>query len=325
MRKERGTGWLYVMGNSRNIEIQRNVMEETVIGMEQKESFLNQVKAKKTTKDSVFRDLFENPTYLLQLYQALHPEDTEVAEEQISRVTIQNVLLDQMYNDLGFVVKGRLLLLVEAQSSWSRNIVIRALLYLANTWKEYIQDKKLNIYGNRKIVLPKPELYVIYTGERSERPEWISLSEEFFLDQECFVDIRVKMLYDGKKGDIINQYVTFTKIYNEQVKKYGRTRKAVLETIHICKDSNVLKEYLKNREKEVVDIMMTLFDQEYAVERYGDEKKAEGLAEGEMKKARETTYKLFDRKMSLEVISDVVGVSVEMIKKWLDERSVIAR
>ena len=26
--------------------------------------------------------------------------------------------------------------------------------------------------------------------------------------------------------------------------------------------------------------MMTLFDQEYAVERYGDEKKAEGLAEG---------------------------------------------
>ena len=36
-------------------------------------------------------------------------------------------------------------------------------------------------------------------------------------------------------------------------------------------------------------------------------------------------YKLVDRKMSLEVISDVVGVSVEMIKKWLDERSVIAR
>ena len=89
MRKERGTGWLYVMGNSRNIEIQRNIMEETVVGMEQKESFLNQVKAKKTTQESVFRDLFENPTYLLQLYQALHPEDMEITEEQISRVTIQ--------------------------------------------------------------------------------------------------------------------------------------------------------------------------------------------------------------------------------------------
>ena len=42
--------------------------------------------------------------------------------------------------------------------------------------------------------------------------------------------------------------------------------------------------------------MMTLFDQEYVVERYGDEKKAEGLAEGEMKKARETIYKLLIEK-----------------------------
>ena len=313
------------MGNNKNIEIQRNIMEETVVGMEQKESSLNQIKAKKTTKDSVFRDLFENPTYLLQLYQALHPEDTEVTEEQISRVTIQNVLLDQMYNDLGFVVKGRLLLLVEAQSTWSKNIVIRALLYLANTWKEYIQDKKLNIYGNRKIILPKPELYVIYTGERNERPEWISLSEEFFLSQECFVDVKVKMLYDGKKGDIINQYVTFTKIYNEQVKKYGRTRKAILETIYICKNSNVLKEYLKNREKEVVDIMMTLFDQEYAVERYGDEKKAEGLAEGKMKAKQEMTYELFDMGFSDNKIAKVVKVSLETVKRWLSERPAAAR
>mgnify|MGYP005766774223 CR=1 FL=1 len=313
------------MGNNKNIEIQRNIMEETVVGMEQKESSLNQIKAKKTTKDSVFRDLFENPTYLLQLYQALHPEDTEVTEEQISRVTIQNVLLDQMYNDLGFVVKGRLLLLVEAQSTWSKNIVIRALLYLANTWKEYIQDKKLNIYGNRKIILPKPELYVIYTGERNERPEWISLSEEFFLGQECFVDVKVKMLYDGKKGDIINQYVTFTKIYNEQVKKYGRTRKAILETIYICKNSNVLKEYLKNREKEVIDIMMTLFDQEYAVERYGAEKKAEGLAEGKMKAKQEMTYELFDMGFSDNKIAKVVKVSLETVKKWLAERPVVTR
>ncbi len=313
------------MGNNKNIEIQRNIMEETVVGMEQKESSLNQIKAKKTTKDSVFRDLFENPTYLLQLYQALHPEDTEVTEEQISRVTIQNVLLDQMYNDLGFVVKGRLLLLVEAQSTWSKNIVIRALLYLANTWKEYIQDKKLNIYGNRKIILPKPELYVIYTGERNERPEWISLSEEFFLGQECFVDVKVKMLYDGKKGDIINQYVTFTKIYNEQVKKYGRTRKAILETIYICKNSNVLKEYLKNREKEVIDIMMTLFDQEYAVERYGAEKKAEGLAEGKMKAKQEMTYELSDMGFSDNKIAKVVKVSLETVKKWLAERPVVTR
>src|SRR5699024_8638023 len=262
--------------NHRKTETQENLVAE----MEAKEFSSNQIKAKKTAKDSVFRDLFENPTYLLQLYQVLHPEDREVTEDQISSVTIKNILLDQMYNDLGFIVKQRLLLLVEAQSTWSKNIVIRVLLYLANTWKEYIQNKKLNIYGSGGMSLPKPELYVIYTGERKERPEWIFLSEEFFPGQECFVDVKVRMLYDGKEGDILNQYVTFTKIYNEQVKEYGRTKEAVLETIRICKNRKILKEYLESREKEVVDIMMTLFDQEYAVERYGDEKKAEGKAEG---------------------------------------------
>ena len=307
--------------NHRKTETQENLVAE----MEAKEFSSNQIKAKKTAKDSVFRDLFENPTYLLQLYQVLHPEDREVTEDQISSVTIKNILLDQMYNDLGFIVKQRLLLLVEAQSTWSRNIVIRALLYLANTWQEYIQEKKLNIYGSGGMVLPKPELYVIYTGERKERPEWISLSEEFFPGQDCFVDVKVRMLYDGKEGDILNQYVTFTKIYNEQVKQQGRTREAVLETIRICKDRKILKEYLEGREKEVVDIMMTLFDQEYAVERYGDEKKAEGIAEGTIKAKREMTYELFDMGFSDNKIAKVVKVSLETVKRWLAERPVTAR
>ena len=311
--------------NHRKTETQKNLVIERVVEMEVREVSSNRIKAKKTAKDSIFRDLFENPKYLLQLYQVLHPEDTEVTKEQISSVTIQNVLLDQMYNDLGFVVKERLLLLVEAQSTWSKNIVIRALLYLANTWKEYIQKNKLNIYGSGGMVLPKPELYVIYTGERKERPEWISLSEEFFPGQDCFVDVKVRMLYDGKEGDILNQYVTFTKIYNEQVKQQGRTREAVLETIRICKDRKILKEYLESREKEVVDIMMTLFDQEYAVERYGDEKKAEGIAEGTIKAKREMTYELFDMGFSDNKIAKVVKVSLETVKRWLAERPVTAR
>lgn len=43
------------------------------------------------------------------------------------------------------------------------------------------------------------------------------------------------MLY-GEKGDIIDEYVTFTKVYNEQCEKHGRTEEAVRETIRICKD-----------------------------------------------------------------------------------------
>ena len=40
------------------------------------------------------------------------------------------------------------------------------------------------------------------------------------------------------------------------------TQKAVTETIRLCKDRNVLKEYLLEREKEVVTIMMSLFNDE---------------------------------------------------------------
>lgn len=268
------------MENENTISVEK--LDETV------ENQSSQTKAKRTVKDSVFRNLFENPKYLLQLYQALHPEDTDVTEDQIGSVTIRNILLDQMYNDLGFMVGSKLVLLIEAQSSWSKNILVRILLYLANTWQEYIESHNLNVYGSKKVELPRPELYVIYTGNDKERPEWLSLSEEFFAGQDVFLDVRVKVIYDGKKGDIINQYVAFTKVIDEQVKMHGRTREAVLEMIRICKSRDILAEYLGNREKEVVDIMMTLFEQEKALEHYADEKKAEGVAEGKKEGVLET-------------------------------------
>ena len=56
-------------------------------------------------------------------------------------------------------------------------------------------------------------------------------------------------------------------MFDEQREKWGNVKKAVEETIRICKDEGVLKDYLTSREKEVVEIMNILFDQEYAMER----------------------------------------------------------
>lgn len=78
----------------------------------------------------------------------------------------------------------------------------------------------------------------------------------------------------GKRIRIINQCVVFTKICKEQVAIYGRSREAILETIRICKDRNVLKEYLESREKEVVDIMMALYNEE-VIERYVEDRENE--------------------------------------------------
>ncbi len=269
--------------------------------------------AKYTAKDSVFTSLFREPKYLLQLYQALHPEDHEATEDSIKNVTITNVLLDQYYNDVGFQIGEKIVILVEQQSSWSINIVVRCLLYLAQTYQEYFESTKQNVYGSKKLELPKPEMYVIYTGNRKTRPEYLYLSKEFFGGDDSVLDVKVKMIYDGKEGDIINQYVAFTKIYNEQVKLHGRTREAVLETIRICKDQNVLSEYLSGREKEVVDIMMTLFNEEYILKTYVESREKEAFEKAKIG----TAQRLHEMGISLQDIAKACQVTVETVEQWL--------
>ena len=222
----------------------------------------NTIAAKRTVKDSVFTDLFAEPQYLLQLYKSIHPEDTGVQEDDLETVTLENIFTDDIYNDLGFIKGDKLIVLVEAQSTWTSNIIIRGLEYLVNSYRRYFINNNIDLYKSKKVRLPRPELYVIYTGYRKNRPEEITLTNEFFEGEKSAVEVTVKMIYDGKKGDIINQYVTFTRIIDEQVKVYGRTKQAVLEAIRICKNEYVLKEYLENRESEVVDIMMQLYDKE---------------------------------------------------------------
>ena len=235
--------------------------------------------AKRNIKDCVFTNMFGDKKYLIQMYKALHPEDTETTENDLSIVTLENVLVNDLYNDLGFTVGEKLICLVEAQSTWTMNILIRVILYYAKTLKEYIDEKSIDLYTTRKASVPKPEFYVVYTGERKTRPKTINLADEFFEGKETGIDVTVNMLY-GETDDIIGEYVTFTKIYNEQCRIHGRTEQAVRETIRICKDRNVLKEYLESREKEVIDMMVTLFDEEKIMKAHDKTILEQGISQG---------------------------------------------
>ncbi|MCD8069322.1 MAG: hypothetical protein LUE87_10665 [Lachnospiraceae bacterium] len=170
---------------------------------------------KRTVRDSVFTHLFQDKRYLLQLYRAMHPEDGSVTEEDLVNITIDNVLVDGQYNDLGFLVGDRMMILIEAQSTWSVNVVVRGFLYLAETLRKYFAQHKSNLYGSKKVCLPRMELYVIYTGDRRKRPDELSLTDEFFGGEKCAVEATVKMIYgsvaSGEDGeeDIIGQYVNF--------------------------------------------------------------------------------------------------------------------
>lgn len=272
---------------------------------------------KRKIKDSVFTDLFQNKKYLLQLYQALHPEDTEVTEDALADITIKHVLIDGDYNDLGFSVSNRLMVLVESQSTWTYNIIIRALMYLVQTYHDYFKRTNQNLYGSKKVTMPKPELYVIFTGDRKKVPDTISLSKEFFVGEKISIDAEVKVLYQENENDIIGQYIIFTKIYNEQRKLHGATKKAILETIRICKDRNVLKEYLESREKEVVDMMMTLFDDEQILKAYTKDIEDNAIRKTERKTERNTAVKMIEMgKLSLEEIAKCVPtLSMEELKE----------
>ncbi|MDE5699162.1 MAG: hypothetical protein K2I96_17445 [Lachnospiraceae bacterium] len=255
-----------------------------------------------------FLDLFQDKKNLLKLYKTLHPEDTDATEDTLDIVMIDNVLTDNLYNDLGIMVgNNRLLLLLE--SSWTVNILIRILLYLAQSYHEYFERTSQSLYKSIKVKMPKPELYIIYTGNKGRKPDSISLSKEFFDGADIDIEIKAKVIYESDKDNIINEYIIFCKVFNEQVKAYGMTKQAVTETIRICKDRNILKQYLSSKEVEVVTIMMSLFDDEQIMRTYEKDLKRET--------ERETAERMIkDGELSLEKIARYVpALSMEELKE----------
>ncbi len=157
--------------------------------------------------------------------------------------------------------------------------------------------------------MPKPELYVIFTGNKGRKPDKISLSKEFFEGADIDIEVKAKVIYESDTDDIINQYIIFCKVFNEQTKQHGMTQKAVTETICICKDRNVLREYLVQREKEVVTIMMSLFDSEQIMKSFIRSERHDA--------DRETAERMIRKgKMSLEEIADYVpSLPLEELKE----------
>ena len=239
---------------------------------------------KYTAKDSVFSFIFKQPENTRQLYLALHPEDTEVTEADCKLVTLEHVLTNGITNDLGFQVRDKLILLVEAQSKFSVNIALRMLLYLAATYKEYIDEQKLDLYGSKPVKIPRPELYVIYTGSKQDVPDTLRLSGLFEGESNLGLELEVKVYRKSGTKNILEQYVRFCKIADENRKKYGTAPAAIEATLRQCLEEGILVPFLTSHEKEVRDIMVTLFDeakiQEIHDYNVAKDARQEGIAEG---------------------------------------------
>ena len=75
----------------------------------------------------------------------------------------------------------------------------------------------------------------------------------------------------------------------------------------------MLREYLSAHEKEVVSIMMALFDQEKAVEQFGYEREQEG----NLKRAMKTASKMFKAGEPIDKIAAFLEFPTETMLSWV--------
>lgn len=289
---------------------------------------------KMKVKDSLFTHMFgdESKEYLLQLYRALHPEDIATDESGLDIISIENVFTNDIYNDLGFIVNGKLITLVEAQSTWSSNIIFRLFLYLAKSYQNYVYSDKMlkaKLYGGEALILPKAELYVIYAGTKGRKSTKLSLKEEFF-DDESAIDVKANVIYaDDERDDIIGEYLAFCTILKEQLRVYNKDKEAAVRaTIKICIEQGKLSKYLSEHRKEVEEYMLAIMSSEEAYESYGDyrellgeEKGVEkGIAQGVEKERLESIKNIMRSfKVTAEKAMESLGIPEGEYEKYLSK------
>ena len=278
---------------------------------------MSATQAKRTIYDSVFTDLFRDTKNQLRLYRDLHPEDTDVTAGDIRNVTLRPILTDQLYNDLGFSVRERTILLIEAQSRWCPNMALRSLIYLSDTYMKYIEKSGQDIYSTKTARIPKPELYVLYTGESEHSEKEISLAEVFWDGDDSVVDVRVKVIYGDGSDAILSQYSAFTRIYRKYRKMHGPTKEAVEATINECISRDILKEYLESRRAEVIDMMSFLFDDDKIQELHERSIRREAREEGREEAQYQDVGKLVaDGIYDAQRACEILGVDIEAYKAY---------
>ena len=268
------------------------------------------------SKNSVFVDFFNNEAHILQMYKELHPEVTDITIDDITIDTLESIIVNTLYNDLGFLVKDRYVLLVEAQSTWNVNIALRMLFYLTETFRRYINDTEQSELDDKRVKLPMPELYVIYSGE-GKKPDVVSLSEDFF-EGNPDIELKVHVLSEENTTTLSGQYIGYCKVFDEQRKLHNDGITAARETYRICIEKGYLAEYMKSHEKEVISMMQELFDEETMRKQLDTARSRRDVEETRKENA---LIMLAKGKLSIEEIAEYSGLALEKVKELASQMS----
>ena len=133
-------------------------------------------------KDSLFVDYFSKDRdwkhHFLSLYNALHGTNLQVADTQLERVNLEQVLYKSYYNDIAVLVNGQFILMIEHQSTINPNMPLRLLEYVARIYGNIVDSKAK--FSRHLVPLARPEFIVFYTGNQELPPEsYLCLSDAF--------------------------------------------------------------------------------------------------------------------------------------------------
>ena len=130
------------------------------------------------------------------------------------------------------------------------------------------------------------------------------------------IDMKVRVLCTGSKKSILGQYMLFTRVYTKQKKECKDIETAVKNTIEICMNDEILKEYLDYRKMEVQEMITAFMTQEEAFESFLKDEVKRGREEGKM----DTLINFFKNGAGLDLISKAVGMSIDEVKSILISR-----
>ena len=221
-------------------------------------------------KNSVFTTLFNNPDLLRELYCALEGV-TLPSDVPISINTLENVLFMGFNNDISFEIGGKLVVLIEHQSTINPNMALRLLIYITRILEKRIKSRTL--YSKKQLSIPWPEFFVLYNGiEPFPDNKVIKLSDLFENPMDLnlpeksrpLLELEVKVINinEGKNKDIayrckkLAEYSAFISKIRVLYNECGNLEDAIKEAVKYCQKCDILNEFLEIHGSEVCNIAL---------------------------------------------------------------------
>lgn len=155
-----------------------------------------------------------------------------------------------------------MVVLIEHQTTINPNMPLRFLSYVDELYRKYTNSYHEQVYGHKLVKLPAPEFYVFYDGDgTSFECQTLKLSDAFNTHSDKLeLIVYVYNLADGMNNELkakcppISEYSSFSNTYKKFRRQGMNIDHAINETIQYCLKNGIMIEYLRNNQREVIDM-----------------------------------------------------------------------